>query len=107
MRGVLGFLSLVAVIGIIIWISMTGLKGFMGSGDSQQLDGARSRSQAVVCRTNRKMMDTAINQFRSSHPGEPVTIESLEAAGVAIPECPAGGQYTIAGGRVVCSIHRE
>lgn len=107
MRGILGFLSLVAVIGIIIWISMTGLKGFMGSGDSGRLDGAKSRSEAVVCRTNRNMMRTAINHFRSSHPGETVTMEALESAGVAVPECPAGGQYTIEAGRVVCSIHRE
>lgn len=107
MRGLFGFLSLLITVGVIIWLSMHGLKGFMGSGDPQTLDAAKSRAESSVCRTNRKILGTAINQFRSANPGKPVTLQTLEAAGVTFPECPSGGTYSIENGRVVCSIHRE
>ncbi len=108
MRGFFGLISILIALVVVMWLSMHGLKGYFGSGDAKQtLDGAKSRSEAVVCRTNRKVLQTAINQFRSASPGSPVTIEALTQAGVQIPECPANGRYSIEGNRVVCSIHGQ
>ena len=107
MRGLFGFLSLLITVGVIIWLSMHGLKGFMGSGDPQTLDGAKARSEATVCRTNRQVLLMAVNQYRSMNPGKPVTIAILEQTGVEIPECPSGGDYTLENGRIVCSIHGQ
>ncbi len=107
MRGFLGLISILLGLIVVIWLAMHGLKGYMGSGDSKSLDGAKSRSEAIVCRTNRKAMQTDILQFRSNSPGKPVTIEALREAGAQIPECPSGGRYTIEGNRVICSIHGQ
>lgn len=107
MRGFFGLISILIALVVAMWLAMHGLKGYMGTGDAQTLDSAKTRSEAVVCRTNRKAMRTAIIQFRSSSPGKPVTIEALREAGAQIPECPAGGRYTIEDGRVVCSIHGQ
>lgn len=107
MRGLFSLISIVIALAVVIWLAMHGLKGYMGSGDGESLAGAKSRSEAVVCRTNRKAMQTSILQFRSTSPGKPVTIDALRKAGAQIPECPSGGRYTIEGNRVVCSIHEQ
>jgi hypothetical protein len=41
-----------------------------------------------------------------SHPDEAPTIAALQRDGLRIPTCPEGGQYSIDGGAVHCSVHR-
>jgi competence protein ComGC len=62
-------------------------------------------SRAVACRANKANIESNIQLWAVDHPGEQPTIDALRASGLNIPTCPSGGTYTIAAGKVHCSIH--
>jgi hypothetical protein len=69
---------------------------------------------ADVCRNNLRQLDAAIQQFaleRDKHNGDPVTLQDLTPyiklnSRGEIPECPAGGKYsvTVVGAPPTCSL---
>jgi hypothetical protein len=40
-----------------------------------------------------------------NHPGETVSLAALEADGAHVPACPDGGELSLAGTSVRCSVH--
>ena len=59
-----------------------------------------------ACRTQRQQIERDITMWAVNHPDEPPTIAALQHDGLRIPSCPEGGQYSIDGREVHCSVHR-
>lgn len=67
-----------------------------------------SRSKDAACKANRSTLRTTIEMFKMGHPGEPVTMENMQKAGVNLPTCPEGGAYGYtADGNIICSKHPD
>ena len=62
-------------------------------------------SRAVACRSNRQNVERDIQMWLVDHPGEAPSFAALETAGVRIPRCPEGGEYSLDGVHVRCSKH--
>ena len=62
-------------------------------------------SKAVACRVQRQQIERDIQMYTASHDGPPQSLADLESAGIHIPSCPEGGQYSLVGTHVVCSVH--
>ena len=67
---------------------------------------AINTSRDIACRTQRQQIERDVMMWSVSHPDEPPTIAALQHYGLHIPACPDGGQYSIAGRAVHCSVHR-
>jgi len=108
MRSMFSFLSILLAVLVIGWLTVHGLKSFTGgSADLKTGIAAKGKSERLACRTNIRQLNQFIRYYQSTHPGEPVTMENLEKAGMTLPECPAGGTYRVENNRIVCSIHGE
>lgn len=80
--------------------------GGPGQPDKSTYDMSVRRSQGAACVANRAAFRTSLEVFRMQNPGTPLTRESLAKAGVNMPACPEGGQYTFApDGSLVCEKH--
>ena len=62
-------------------------------------------SKAVACRSNRQSIERNIRAWEVNHPDDPPTLDALQADGFAVPSCPEGGRYQLAGREVHCSLH--
>ncbi|RLE18383.1 MAG: hypothetical protein DRJ08_05370 [Acidobacteria bacterium] len=100
MKGIFGLLSLVAALAIIAWLAMNGMKDFTGD-KGKNIMGAKQRTERVAVKANLTILNSFVNQYRSMHPGEPVTMDALKAAGLELPECPPGGRFELENGRIV------
>ncbi len=100
MKGFFGLLSVVAALAIIAWLAMSGMKDFTGD-KGKDLMGAKQRTEKVAVKANLSILNAFVNQYRSMHPGEPVTMDALKAAGLILPECPEGGRFELENGRIV------
>lgn len=61
--------------------------------------------RAVACRTQRQAAERDIAMWAIAHPDETPTLALLQRDGVRIPSCPAGGEYSLDGKRLRCSLH--
>ncbi len=62
-------------------------------------------SQGVACMSNRQAIQLSITTWSVTHPGVEPTLEDLRKDGIHITSCPEGGQFTLEGRKVSCSIH--
>jgi hypothetical protein len=63
-------------------------------------------SKGVACRVQRQQIERDIMMWSASHDGAmPGSLDDLEAGGVHVPSCPEGGDYSLDGRHVVCSLH--
>ena len=102
-----GFYLIGLLIALLIIMILTGkfMTGDEKSGTGGAIN-ALDKSKAAACSANRMQLQTQLQMWAVSHPGEEATLENLRAANYSIPRCPAGGEYTITGqGQVNCSIH--
>ena len=86
------------------------LSGYMLGGDKKEnIPPARTyvdRGSNTACTANRQVLETQIQMWMISHPGETPTIEKLKQAKQNVPRCPSGGTYTIDSNyKVSCSKH--
>ena len=80
--------------------------GGPGQPDKSTYDMSVQRSHSAACLTNRAAFRTTLEMFRLQSPGTAPTRENLAKAGVSMPSCPDGGEYTFApDGSVVCDRH--
>lgn len=107
-----GFTLLSVLLALLIIFILTGYyfrRG--GSNVEQQLslyETSMDRSKAVACQANRQVIETNIQAWMVTHPGETPTLEKLSQAGYSIPRCPEGGTYSITPeGQVVCDRHSK
>ncbi|NOZ12728.1 MAG: hypothetical protein GXO69_03655 [Acidobacteria bacterium] len=100
MKGIFGLLSLVAALAIIAWLTMSGMKNYTGD-KGKNIMGAKQRTERVAVKADLSILNAFVVQFRAMHPGEPVTMEALKAAGLQLPECPPGGRFVLENGRIV------
>ncbi len=99
------FISILMALVIIMILS-----GYMLGGDKKEnIPPAKTyidRGSDTACTANRQVLETQIQMWMISHPGETPTIEKLKQSGVNVPTCPAGGTYTIDSNyKVHCSKH--
>ncbi len=100
MKGIFGLLSVVAALAIIAWLAMNGMKDFTGD-KGKNIMGAKQRTERVAVKADLSVLNAFVNQYRAMHPGEPLTMEALKAAGMELPECPEGGRFVLENGRIV------
>ena len=62
-------------------------------------------SRDMACQVNRQALGGAIMTWSISHPGTEPTLETLKRDGVTVVPCPRGGDFTIQGRTVSCSVH--
>jgi competence protein ComGC len=67
----------------------------------------KSASQAMSCGMNRRSIEQGMMRWSITHPDEQATIERLERDGILVKRCPDGGQLTIEGKKVLCSVHSD
>jgi len=67
---------------------------------------AINTSRDIACRTQRQQIERDVMMWSVNHPDEPPTLAALQRDGLHIPACPEGGQYSIDGREVHCSVHR-
>lgn len=102
-----GFYLIGLLIALMIIMILTGK--FMTGDEKSGTEGAihsLDKSKAAACSANRMSLQTQLQMWSISHPGEEITLEKLRAANYSIPKCPAGGEYSISKqGYIHCSIH--
>ena len=67
---------------------------------------AINTSRELACRTQRQQIERDVMMWSVNHPDEPPTLAALQHDGLHIPACPEGGQYSVDGRAVHCSVHR-
>jgi len=105
-RGV-GFVSILLTLAIlaVLYLGYFKMQNTMGGSRSTGIT-AINASREVACRTQRQQIERDIVLWSVNHPDEPPTIAALEHEGLRVPSCPEGGQYSIDGREVHCSVHR-
>jgi competence protein ComGC len=102
-----GFVSILLAMLIVaaLYFGYFKMQNEMSGGRSVGLS-AINASREVACRTQRQQIERDITMWAVNHPDEPPTIAALQHDGLRIPSCPEGGQYSIDGREVHCSVHR-
>ena len=79
----------------------------LSDSDSTMSRGAEltNASQGMSCGMNRRSIEQAMMRWSITHPDQQLTIERMEQEGILVKHCPEGGQFTIVGKKVLCSVH--
>jgi hypothetical protein len=77
------------------------------SSDGERSVGIQSldASRAVACRTQRQGIERDLQMYAANNDRPPGSLDELRRSGIGVPDCPEGGRYALAGGRVTCSAH--
>lgn len=68
--------------------------------------GPTNSTTAAACAANRRMIDTAIQQYKAMEGTPPTSLQQLVPRYLeTMPSCPSGGSYSIQGEKAVCSVH--
>lgn len=106
-RGIGAIATLVSLL-ILGWLVFAYTQNQMGSG-KRGAEGAPmtaiDKGRAVACQAQRRSIERDVMAWSVEHDGETATIGALESAGFSVSTCPEGGQYSISGPRVYCSLH--
>ncbi|HVN83411.1 MAG TPA: hypothetical protein VMW17_01060 [Candidatus Binatia bacterium] len=80
---------------------------FQSSMTSERKTGIQSIEAAkdVACRTQRQQIERDVQLYVADHDHPPRSLDDLEHAGIHVPPCPEGGDYSLRGAHVVCSKH--
>ena len=104
-----GFYLIGLLIALMIIMILTGK--YMGGDKSTNTPPVTTnidRSKKAACSANRLQLQTSIQMWSVTHPGETPTLEKLREARYTVPTCPSGGEYTIGeSDQVTCSVHTE
>lgn len=73
---------------------------------AQPREGMVGEADAAACTANRRLIDSAIQQYYGMEEVYPTSLQQLVPGYLeSIPSCPGGGTYTLTGTRVICSLH--
>lgn len=108
-RGGFAFLELLLV--LIVIALMSGWYFRDGGNPHQQAASqyqqSMDRSKSTACIAGRSAMRSAVLTYTMQNPGQPVTAEALQKAGVNLNICPEAGVITVSpDGALLCSIHQ-
>jgi len=101
-----GFVSILISLLIVATLYFGYFKMQNSMGDHSVGISAINSSRDIACRTQRQQIERDIMMWSVNHPDEPATIAALQHDGLRIPACPQGGQYSIDGRDVHCSLHQ-
>lgn len=74
---------------------------------ASQYQQSMDRSKQTACIASRSAMRSAILTYTMQNPGQPVTKEALQNAGINLNLCPEGGEISVGPGEtLLCSIHQ-
>ena len=65
----------------------------------------RRDGQATACQKTRAALERAVMNWAMNNPGKQVTLRNLQEDGIVITRCPQGGQYSVSGAKIYCSLH--
>ncbi len=104
----MSFFSIVAAL-LVIGVLYAGLFHNLSDSGSTMSEGgvAKDTSQAMSCGMNRRSIEQAMTRWEITHPDQQPTIERLERDGILVKQCPEGGELSIEGKKVVCSVHSD
>ena len=103
----MSFFSIVAAL-LVIGVLYAGYFNLSDGGSTMSKGGVvQDASQAMSCGMNRRSIEQAMTRWEITHPDQQPTIERLERDGILVKQCPEGGQLTIEGKKVLCSVHSD
>ena len=104
-RGV-SLVSLVATL-LILGLLYVGFDSLRRSGNPllESTETALAQSKDVACRLNRIEIERSLLTWTLSHPGRQPTLEGLREAQIHVQPCPEGGELSVQGRQVRCSLH--
>lgn len=74
---------------------------------ASQYQQSMDRSKQAACVASRSAMRSAVLTYTMQNPGQPVTKEALQRAGVNLNLCPEGGEISVGPGEtLLCSVHQ-
>jgi type II secretory pathway component PulJ len=102
-----GFVSVLLTLLILaaLYVGYFKMQNTMQGGRSVGIS-AINASREVACRTQRQQIERDIMLWSVNHPDAAPTLAALQHDGLRLPACPDGGQYSIDGRQVHCSVHR-
>lgn len=103
------FLEILLVLAILL-ILVGGYSHFGGFGDGPDRGTAEmtlDRAGQTACQVSRAAIATNIQIWQSTHPGTPITPQSLEEAGINMrcPHSRRGGEFVLVNGELFCTDH--
>ncbi len=102
-----GFTILSVLLALVIILILVG--NYLGPEKKGEKNWAQTnieKSENTACLANRTQLVTQISMYVVNHPGEPLTIDKMQAANYSVPLCPDGGVYSIGkNNEVYCSKH--
>ena len=78
---------------------------FSSGGSGAPIEKVKTTSSVMACQASRMTAERLIMTWKVTHPGRKPTAEGLEAADLGLPTCPGGGQLSLSGEKVACSLH--
>lgn len=103
--GALSLLLSVLILGLLLFAYARNQVGSGKDGAAAAPMTSLDKGRAVACLSQRRAIERDILAWSVEHDDERASIAALEAAGVRVPACPEGGQYSIRGEHVYCSVH--
>jgi len=101
----LSLIPIVVAIAIIGLLILTSLHQARTQAEMGMTRAGRRAGQATSCQKTRAALERAVMNWVMNNPGQAVTLRSLQEDGIVITRCPQGGRYSVAGGKILCSLH--
>jgi len=99
------------LIPIVVAIAIIGflLLGYLNQSRTQAEMGmtraGRRAGQETACQKTRAALERTVMNWVMNNPGKQVTLRNLQEDGIVITRCPQGGQYSVSGAKIYCSLH--
>jgi competence protein ComGC len=104
--GAIGMLVSVLILGMLIYAYVKNQVGSGQGGSAGAPMTSIDKSRAAACLAQRRTIERDVVAWSVEHDHETASVAALEAAGFPVPPCPEGGEYSISGQHVYCSLHR-
>jgi competence protein ComGC len=102
--GAIGTLAALLILGLLIFAYAKNQVGD-GKGGTGTPMTAIDKGRSAACQAQRRSIERDVVAWSVEHDGETPSISALESAGFGVSTCREGGEYSISGSRVTCSLH--
>jgi hypothetical protein len=103
--GAIGTLIALLILGLLVFAYAKNQVGDGTGGAGGAPMTAIDKGRSAACQAQRRSIERDVVAWSVEHDGEAPSISALESAGFGVSTCPEGGQYSISGSRVTCSLH--